>query len=191
MLDSKTHIPPAFLSGAVAKCHTSCEFLTRSQTQLSNSRSQLSIFPTATRPFVIIFPREKSMQVTHLISRTAVKTAAGRLWTIPLMDAAMGGLVCALAALALSAAANGHTWKNMAPLIFTVVLLIIAGLFGSRAGIIGTVVAAIVFASFLFSPLGNIQVTDESARGNLGWMMLIGIGFSFLFAPPNSRIRRH
>ena len=131
------------------------------------------------------------MQVTHLISRTAVKTAAGRLWTIPLMDAAMGGLVCALAALALSAAANGHTWKNMAPLIFTVVLLIIAGLFGSRAGIIGTVVAAIVFASFLFSPLGNIQVADESARGNLGWMMLIGIGFSFLFAPPNSRIRRH
>ena len=131
------------------------------------------------------------MQVTHLISRTAVKTAAGKLWTIPLMDAAMGGLVCALAAVALSAAANGHTWKNMAPLIFTVVLLIIAGLFGSRAGIIGTVVAAIVFASFLFSPLGNIQVTDESARSNLGWMMLIGIGFSFLFAPPNSRIRRH
>ena len=38
-----------------------------------------------------------------------MKTAAGKLWTIPLMDAALGGLVCALAALALSAAANGHT----------------------------------------------------------------------------------
>jgi hypothetical protein len=34
-------------------------------------------------------------------------------------------------------------------------------------------------------------VTDEAARGNLGWMMLIGIGFSFLFAPPASVIRRH
>jgi hypothetical protein len=34
-------------------------------------------------------------------------------------------------------------------------------------------------------------VADESARGNLGWMMLIGIGFSFLFAPPSSGIRRH
>jgi K+-sensing histidine kinase KdpD len=107
------------------------------------------------------------------------------------MDAALGGLVCALAALALSAAANGHTWKNMAPLIFTVVLLIIAGLFGSRAGIIGTVVAAMIFAGFLFNPMGNIQVTDEAARGNLGWMMLIGIGFSFLFAPPSSGIHRH
>ncbi len=131
------------------------------------------------------------MQVTHMISKATIKTAAGKLWTISLMDAAMGGLVCALAAVALSAAANGHTWKNMAPLIFTAVLLIIAGLFGSRAGIIGTVVAAMIFASFLFNPMGNIQVADESARGNLGWMMLIGIGFSFLFAPPSSRIRRH
>jgi K+-sensing histidine kinase KdpD len=91
----------------------------------------------------------------------------------------------------LSAAAVGHNWKNLAPLIFTVVLLIIAGLFGSRAGIIGTVIAALIFASFLFNPMGNIQVADESARGNLGWMMLIGIGFSFLFAPPSSGIRRH
>jgi K+-sensing histidine kinase KdpD len=131
------------------------------------------------------------MQVTHLINRSSMKTAAGKLWTLPLMDTAIGGLVCALAALALSAAANGHSWKNMAPLIFTVVLLIIAGLFGSRAGIIGTVIAAMIFASFLFNPTGNIHIADESARGNLGWMMLIGIGFSFLFAPPSSGIRRH
>ena len=130
------------------------------------------------------------MQVTHSISNT-VKTAAGKFWTVPLMDAAIGGLVCALAALALSAAANGHSWRNLAPLIFTAVLLIIAGLFGSRAGVIGTLAAALIFASFLFSPTGNIHVTDEAARGNLGWMMLIGIGFSFLFAPPTSVIHRH
>lgn len=130
------------------------------------------------------------MQVTNLLSKTAMKTAAGKFWTIPLMDAAIGGLVCALAALILSATATGHTWKNFAPLIFTAVLLIIAGIFGARAGIIGTVLATIIFASLLFSPIGNIQVADESARGNLGWMMLIGIGFSFLFAPPTSGIRR-
>jgi K+-sensing histidine kinase KdpD len=152
--------------------------------------AQLSIFPTATLCFVII-NQERNMHVTHLIGKTSMKTVAGKFWTIPLMDAAIGGLVCALAALALSAAANGHTWKNMAPLIFTGVLLVIAGLFGSRAGIIGTVVAAMIFASFLFSPLGNMQVADQSARSNLGWMMLIGIGFSFLFAPPSSGMRRH
>jgi K+-sensing histidine kinase KdpD len=131
------------------------------------------------------------MQVADLISKSGMKTAAGRLWTIPLMDAAIGGLVCAIAAVGFSAAAGGHEWKNMVPLIFTTVLLVTAAFLGSRAGILGTVLAALIFASFLFAPTGNIQVANEAARANLGWMMLIGIGFSFLFAPPTSGLRRH
>lgn len=194
MLDFKTHIPSVF----AAKLWLIATFMRFSAHVsgaalefIQNLRKQLSIFSHSNPAFCHHNFKGKSMHVTHLISKTTMKTAAGKLWAIPLMDAAMGTLVCALAAVALSAAANGHTWKNMAPLIFTAVLLIIAGLFGSRAGIIGTVLAAIIFASFLFSPMGNIQITDESARGNLGWMMLIGIGFSFLFAPPSSRLRRH
>ena len=131
------------------------------------------------------------MQLAYLISKTRVKTVAERLRTVPLMDAAIGGLMCALAAVAFSVAAEGHTWKNMAPLIFTVVLLVIAAIFGARAGILGTVLAALVFAGFLFGPVGSIQVANDSARANLGWMLLIGIGFSFLFAPPTSTLRRH
>jgi K+-sensing histidine kinase KdpD len=131
------------------------------------------------------------MHMAHLISKNGVKTAAGRLWTIPLMDAAIGGLLCALAAVGFSAAAGGHAWKNIAPLIFTAVLLLTAAVFGARAGILGTVLAAMVFAGFLFGPVGSIHVANESARANLGWMLLIGIGFSFLFAPPTSTIRRH
>ena len=131
------------------------------------------------------------MQLAYLISKTGMKTAAERLRTVPVMDAAIGGLVCALAAAGFSAAADGHAWKNLAPLIFTAVLLLIAAVFGARAGILGTVLAAMVFAGFLFGPVGSIHVADESARANLGWMLLIGIGFSFLFAPPTSPIRRH
>jgi K+-sensing histidine kinase KdpD len=133
----------------------------------------------------------KIMQVIEFINKSVVKTAAGKLWNIPLIDAAIGGLVCALAAVGFSAAANGHVWKNVVPLIFTAVLLLTAAMLGSRAGILGTVLAALIFASFLFGPSGSIQVANESARANLGWMMLIGIGFSFLFAPPSSGIRRH
>ena len=131
------------------------------------------------------------MQLTNLINKRAVKTATDKLWTVPQMDAAIGGLVCALAAVGLSAAADGHTWKNLVPLIFTAVLLLIAALLGARAGILGTLLAAVIFASFLFGPIGSIQVANESARANLGWMLLIGIGFSFLFAPPTSGMRRH
>jgi len=131
------------------------------------------------------------MHIAHLINKTGMKTAAGRLWTVPLVDAAIGGLLSALAAVAFSMAAEGHAWKNVAPLIFTTVLLLIAALFGARAGILGTVLAAMVFAGFLYGPVGSIHVSDEAARANLGWMLLIGIGFSFLFAPPTSSIRRH
>ena len=131
------------------------------------------------------------MQLTHLISKTGMKTAAERLWTVPLVDTAIGGAICGIAAMGASAAAEGHAWNNLVPLIFTAVLLVIAALFGAGAGIFGTVLAGLVFAGVLFAPVGSIQVANDSARANLGWMLLIGIGFSFLFAPPSSGFRRH
>jgi K+-sensing histidine kinase KdpD len=131
------------------------------------------------------------MQLTDFVCRTGVKTAAEKLWTAPLMDAALGGALSGIVAVLACLIAGGHTWKNMVPLVFTVVLLIIAAVFGSRAGIVGTLLAALVFAAFLFAPTGSISVTSESARDNLGWMLLIGIAFSFLFAPPTSGLRRH
>ena len=124
-------------------------------------------------------------------NKTAMKTAAKKPWAMPLIDAAIGGAICSLAAMGMIAAAEGHSWKNLAPLIFTVVLLVTAAFFGARAGILGTVLAALFFATFLFGPTGSISVANDSARSNLGWMLLIGIGFSFLFAPPSSGLRRH
>jgi len=188
MLDSKTHSRAGTPKPAAFRMTFTGTFQSRPKKVVI----QLSIFPTATLTFVILNSREKiAMHMAHLITKNGMKTAAERLWTVPLMDAAIGGLLCALAAIGFSAAADGHTWKNVAPLIFTVVLLVTAAVFGARAGILGTVLAALVFAGFLFGPVGSIQVANDSARANLGWMLLIGIGFSFLFAPPTSNIRRH
>jgi len=131
------------------------------------------------------------MQLAQWISKTGMKTAAEKIWTVPLVDAAIGGILCGIAAAGASAAAEGHAWKNLVPLIFTSVLLATAALFGARAGILGTILAGLVFAAFLFAPTGSVSVANESARANLGWMLLIGIGFSFLFAPPGSGFRRH
>jgi hypothetical protein len=129
---------------------------------------------------------EKShKQLVHWIN----KTTAEKPWTMALMDAVLGGVICSLAAMGTIAAAEGHSWKNLVPLIFTVVLLATAAFFGARAGILGTVLAALFFATFLFTPAG-IGVANDTARSNLGWMLLIGIGFSFLFAPPSSGLHR-
>jgi K+-sensing histidine kinase KdpD len=131
------------------------------------------------------------MHLTHLISRSAVKTAAEKLRTARLMDAAMGAAVSGIAAVAATMVAENHPWKDLVPLVFTVILLVVAVIFGFRAGVLGTVLAALVFAAFLFGPTGNLGVASDSARSNLGWMLLIGLAFSFLFAPPTSGLRRH
>jgi K+-sensing histidine kinase KdpD len=101
-----------------------------------------------------------------------------------------GALVCFVAAFVASVFAIGHPWRADVPLLFTVILLAAARLFGARAGVIGTVLAALVFAAYLFNPLGNFRVASDVARSNLGWMLMIGIAFSFLFAPAKSALRR-
>jgi K+-sensing histidine kinase KdpD len=188
MLDSKTHSRAGIHGTAALRNDISWHLSAAAQ----KSRHSALDFSHSNPDFCHPSSREKiAMHMAHLISKNGVKTAAGRLWTVTLMDAAIGGLLCALAAVGFSAAADGHAWKNLAPLIFTAVLLLTAAVFGARAGILGTVLAAMVFAGFLFGPVGSIHVANESARANLGWMLLIGIGFSFLFAPPTSTIRRH
>lgn len=120
-----------------------------------------------------------------------MKAAAEKLRATRLLDAAIGAAISGLSAIVATAVAEGHPWKDMVPLVFTVVLLIIAGIFGFRAGVLGTVLAALVFAAFLFSSRGSFDVPSDAARSNLGWMLLIGIVFSFLFAPSTSGLRRH
>lgn len=131
------------------------------------------------------------MHITHFINRTGIKMTAGKLCSAPLMDVALGSLICGLAAVGVSVISEGRSWQNLVPLVFILVLLVIAGIFGSKAGIMGTLLAALIFASFLFAPTRSMSIASDSARSNLGWMLLVGIAFSFLFAPPTSGFRRH
>lgn len=105
-------------------------------------------------------------------------------------DPIVGALLCGASAGVATLVAGHSTWRVCVPLVFTLVLLLISLIFGARAGIIGTLLAAVVFAAFLFPPLGNISVMDNGARSNIAWMLLIGFAFSFLFAPPTSGLRR-
>jgi K+-sensing histidine kinase KdpD len=106
------------------------------------------------------------------------------------IDFLIGGLICAIAALGACMLAAGHPWNVWVPLFFPGVLLLTALRFGARAGVLGTLAATLVFAEFLFRPLGSLRVANAAARSNLGWMLLIGIALSFLFAPPTSKFRQ-
>lgn len=110
-----------------------------------------------------------------------------RLWAGA--DSAIGVLLCGAGAGLTGLFASSDHWRVWIPLIFSLVLLVIAVVFGARAGIIGTVLAAAIFA-LLFSPVGRLNVMNSSARSNIAWMLLIGVAFSFLFAPSTSLFRR-
>lgn len=109
----------------------------------------------------------------------------------PILDSLIGALLSGIAAVVASKVAIGHSWGASVPLIFVAILLVISVLFGARAGILGTIMAALIFAVFLFHALGKPNVASDAARANLAWMLLLGISLSFLFAPQNSTFRRH
>ena len=94
-----------------------------------------------------------------------------------------------LAAGAASWISAGHSWEAWVPLAFSVVLLVIALVFGTRAGVLATLLAASIFAVFLFQPTGSLRVAESTARANLGWMLLSGLAFSLLFAPSSTGFR--
>jgi len=105
-------------------------------------------------------------------------------------ESLLGALLCGAGAGGATVVAASHQWRIFVPLAFTFVLLLISLIFGARAGIAGTVLAAAIFAAFLFQPVGNLSVGDSSARSNIAWMLLIGVSFSFFFSPPRSGLRR-
>lgn len=70
--------------------------------------------------------------------------------------------------------------KVMVPIAFLVVVLLVSVRFGVSAGILGSAVAALIFAMFLYQPLGNPQVANKSARSNLAWLVLGGFTISYL-----------
>jgi K+-sensing histidine kinase KdpD len=109
----------------------------------------------------------------------------------PIVDSLIGAALAGIGAAGASIIAVGHKWEVSMPLAFVAILLVISAVFGARAGILGTVIAALIFAAFLFRPLGKLPAASDAARANLAWMLLLGISFSFLFAPQNSGFRRH
>jgi len=117
---------------------------------------------------------------------TTIKNRVYRLPVPPNATTAVGGLLCALAAVCVAALASGHSWAANVPLMFCPMLIVIAEVFGSRAGTLGTILAALVFSSLLFQGSG----AEGAHRANLAWMLLIGISFSFLFAPASVNFRR-
>ena len=142
---------------------------------------ELSIFPTATLRSVIL----KSVIQERQNSGRQLRQRQMR----QVVESLIGAVLCGIAAIGMTVVAIGRSWEASVPLIFVAILLGISAIFGARAGILGSILAGAIFAAFLFQPSGSIHVNSDAARTNLAWMLMLGISFSFLFAP-SSRLRR-
>jgi K+-sensing histidine kinase KdpD len=101
------------------------------------------------------------------------------------------GLFLTLAAALIVAGLFSHSnFRLFVPLGFVFVLIILAARFGLIVSVLGSLVAAIVFAYRLYPPLGSIHVERAAARANLGWMILAAVALSYLLFPPQRHPER-
>jgi len=96
-------------------------------------------------------------------------------------------VLCGTLAIAVSLLAQSKPGKSALPIWFLAAVMVIVLRFGSMAGVLGTIVSAIVFAVFLFDPLGRLAVHDAVQKNNLMWMVLVGLTLSIFGRVPESK----
>ena len=99
-------------------------------------------------------------------------------------------MLCAIAAVTSSLLWNQSQLKFTVPIIFIAVVFLIANRFGRLAGIVGCIASAVIFACFMFQPLGDIHIASDKGRESLNWLLLGGMSLSMLFARGSRRARR-
>jgi K+-sensing histidine kinase KdpD len=95
--------------------------------------------------------------------------------SIFIIDTAIGAAMCGIAAAALSLLMADVPGKPLLPLLFIIVLVAAALRYGVLSAILGSVMATMIFAYFLFVPVGSLTVKKGDARNNLAWMLVVGI----------------
>jgi K+-sensing histidine kinase KdpD len=106
------------------------------------------------------------------------------------LDTLIGTLLCASLALVMSLIFSTTSVRATLPLLFIAVLFVAAMRYGAMSGIFGGLIAALIFAYFLFTPIGSFRVERSPARDNLGWMLLVGIPVSYFVATSREDARR-
>lgn len=94
----------------------------------------------------------------------------------------LASVVCGIAAALLSWFFKSSTSRALIPLVCLIFIVLVAIRYGARSGIIGSVLATIVFCFALFPPVGALRVEDQTERANVVWMLLGGISLSYLLS---------
>jgi Domain of unknown function (DUF4118) len=91
------------------------------------------------------------------------------------LRSSVGAASCTAVAGCLVPVFSGTTFSPAVPLLFLLVILYVALRFGNIAGIVGTVCAALVFASILFEPRPSLAISSPLERNLLYSMVILGV----------------
>ncbi len=105
------------------------------------------------------------------------------------LQSTLGIAVSAICAIAVALVFSRTHWKMAAPFLFAAVLVLIASRFGALVSVIGSLLATLIFAQFLFSPVHSLRVEDDAERATLAWMILLSISASYLLFPSRTNRR--
>jgi K+-sensing histidine kinase KdpD len=108
----------------------------------------------------------------------------------PKMRTVVGVLLSTAAAFVTAFVFAGRPSRVFIPLLFVFVLIAFAARYGVLVSVIGSAITAIIFARFMYSPLGSLNVESAAGKANLGWMMLCAITISYLLFPPSNISRK-
>lgn len=100
---------------------------------------------------------------------------------------AIGVLICAWSAALLAFIFHEFPSRaTMVPIAFLFVVVLVSIRFGITSGVIGSAIAALIFATFLYAPLGSPQIDSKPARSNIAWLVLGGLSISYLLGSTSS-----
>jgi integral membrane sensor domain MASE1 len=89
-------------------------------------------------------------------------------------------MVCAWSAALMSFIFHGRAGKIAVPFVFLAIVILVSIRCSVSAGVLGSAAATLIFAVFLYAPLGSPLVQSKDARSNLGWLVLGGLTISYL-----------
>lgn len=102
------------------------------------------------------------------------------------LNSFIGVVLCAWAAAMASIFFHNRGLKYAVPVLFLLFVPMVAVRCGALAGIIGSLAAALIFAIFLYQPVGSVFVVSKDARASLSWLVLGGLVFSYLLGPSSA-----
>jgi K+-sensing histidine kinase KdpD len=99
-----------------------------------------------------------------------------------LISTAIGLAICTAAAITAARLFVNSEWRALVPWVFVIVLVSLAVIYGTAVGVLGSLISALIFAYWLYAPVGALQV-GPGARNSLAWMIVGGVALSYLLAP--------